>query len=138
MIVERKFANGFMACLASGIIRVIKKSFTIACVAVLMVSSGASAGDWFADEVTGPYLQRTEGITAGAGDAKAVNSAIHTADPWPANVWNRHIPADGERMSDAIRRYKDVTKLKDAPPPLAPVIISPSGFSGGVSGSSGK
>jgi hypothetical protein len=65
------------------------------------------------------YFERKDGVTFGAGDAKSVNSATHIIDPWPRNVGNTRIPGDGQRMSGAIERYRDVTKLPLAPPPIA-------------------
>ncbi|HWK95891.1 MAG TPA: hypothetical protein VNR39_10745 [Pseudolabrys sp.] len=103
--------------------------------AVLVQSSIAHAGELHYD-VLAPYLQRTDKIYAGAGDAKSVNAATHMVDPWPRGVLNRNIPANGERMVGAITRYRDTTKLPQAPPPLAPVEIGTSGFTGS-GGSSG-
>ena len=54
----------------------------------------------------GEYLQRTDTITLGAGNAKEVNAAIHTIDPWPPRVGDPRIPANGERMVGAINRYQ--------------------------------
>lgn len=91
---------------------------------------GAQAGG-FEYDFAAPYLQRTDKIFAGAGDAKDVNAATHMVDPWPRYVGNRRIPANGERMVGAITRYRDTTKLPLAPPPIVPIGISTSGFSGG-------
>jgi hypothetical protein len=65
------------------------------------------------------YLQRKNGVTLGAGDAKEVNSATHIIDPWPRYVRNTRIPADGGRMSGAVERYRDISKLPSAPRPIA-------------------
>jgi len=59
-----------------------------------------------------------------------VNAATHVIDPWPPYVGNRHIPGNGERMANAVRRYRDVSKLPCAPPPMAPVQIEIKGFTG--------
>jgi hypothetical protein len=96
----------------------------------------ACAGDVIYGDFAVPYLQRSDTIYPGAGNAKAVNSAIHVIDPWPRHSANRHIPANGERMVGAVERYRDVRKLPQAPQPIAPVPIEPSGFSSGVSGTS--
>ena len=80
----------------------------------LTASGPARAGDGIWEEFMGYYCQRAEGVTPGAGNAKEADSAIHAADPWPPYSGNRHIPASGERMSRAIRRYQDVTKLQEA------------------------
>ncbi len=84
---------------------------------LLMVLTGfgpVRAGDGIWEDLMGYYSHRAEGVTVGAGDAKEANSAIHAADPWPPYAGNRSIPASGERMSRAIRRYQDVTKLQEA------------------------
>ena len=94
------------------------------------------AGEVIYDDFAVPYLQRTDSISPGAGDAKAVNSAIHVIDPWPRQAGNRRVPANGERMVGAVERYRDVSKLPQAPQPLAPVAIEASGLSSG-GGSSG-
>ncbi|MGP0040668.1 MAG: hypothetical protein ACLPJW_08235 [Rhodomicrobium sp.] len=90
-----------------------RKRSALILLAVLTGSVPARAGEIW-DELMGYYSQRAEGVTLRAGDAKEANSAIHAADPWPPYAGNRKIPASGERMSRAIRRYQDVTKLQEA------------------------
>ena len=91
----------------------------IALLAILIIPSGTWAGSDL-DDFLGYYLERTDSVTAGAGNAKEANAAIQIADPWPAYAKNRHIPVSGERLSRTIRRYQDVTKLKEAPQTLTP------------------
>ena len=43
------------------------------------------------------YLERSDTILLGAGNAKDTNAAIHTITPWPPYVGNTHIPIDGRR-----------------------------------------
>lgn len=109
-------------------------------VAAVLFAFPACAGEVIYDDFGTPYLQRSDTIFPGAGDAKAANSAIHVIDPWPRRAGNRHIPADGERMSGAVERYRDVSKLPpdqrgkgEAPQPIAPVAIETKGFSSGAS-----
>jgi hypothetical protein len=52
------------------------------------------------------YLHRSDTITLSAGNAKDVNAATHVIDPWPRQVRNRRIPANGERMVGAMQRYQ--------------------------------
>jgi hypothetical protein len=66
--------------------------------ALVLVGSGASFGS--------EYLQRTDTVTLGAGNAKDVNAAIHVIDPWPRHVGNVRIRGDGDRMVGAVQRYK--------------------------------
>jgi len=100
-------------------------------IAVFSAGSPARAGEVIYDDFAVPYLQRIDSISPGAGNARAFNNAIHVIDPWPRQSGNRHIPANGERMVGAVERYRDVSKLPKAPPPIAPVAIETSGFSGG-------
>jgi hypothetical protein len=52
------------------------------------------------------YYDRRESISLGAGDALAANKAVHTVDPWPANVGNQNIAFNGQRMQTAVERYR--------------------------------
>ena len=79
------------------------------------------------DDWTGQYRQRVEGVTVGAGDAKAANAAAHIIDPWPRQRGESANSGNGARMVGAIERYKDVKKLREAAPSLAPEVIVPSG-----------
>lgn len=101
----------------------------------LMTCSAARAQDIISDDFAAPYLQRIEGVTPDAGDAKEVNAATHIIDPWPHRASDRRIPANGERMAGAVERYRDVSKLPLAPQPIAPTSIGVSGLSssGGAS-----
>lgn len=93
----------------------------------LLATSGPARGGDFLDDWTSQYRQRVEGVTVGAGDAKAANEAAHIIDPWPRSAGNQRIPGNGARMVGAIERYKDVKKLREAAPSLAPEVIVPSG-----------
>ena len=88
-------------------------------IAPLMSCDGARAGD-LVYEFGEPYLQRIEGVTAGAGNAKDVNAVTHIVDPWPRYVANRRVPANGERMTGAVDRYRR-GRLQFTPPPIAPI-----------------
>jgi len=72
----------------------------------------------FADNPFEQYFQRKNGVTFGGGDAKEINAATHIIDPWPLHSRNTHIPGDGARMQGAIERYRDVSKLPQAPKPI--------------------
>ena len=120
-----------------------KNMMAVVFAALLAVPAGASAQEYVWDTPLSEYGQRTDSVTIGAGNAKAANSAIHAIDPTPRRSRNRNIPASGERMSRAIRRYQDVTKLQDAARPIAAEGnvsggSGGSGSSGGGSSSSGK
>jgi hypothetical protein len=82
------------------------------------------SGFLWADDPFEGYFQRKDTVTFSAGNAKEVNSATHVIDPWPRYVRNKRIPGDGERMAGAVQRYRDVSKLKEAPRPIASQITS--------------
>jgi hypothetical protein len=102
--------------------RAIQNAFATALIAVapLLLCSVARAGDFHRDDFTEPYWQRIDGITAGVGDAKEVNAITHMVDPWPRYIRDRRIPANGERMSGAVERYRR-GRLHLTPPPIAPI-----------------
>ena len=52
------------------------------------------------------YLVRHDGVTTYAGDAHPINEAKMVADPWKRDAYNDHIHHDGERLGDAVKRYK--------------------------------
>jgi hypothetical protein len=77
------------------------------------------------------YLQRSDTVTLDAGNAKSTNAVTHVIDPWPPYVGNRRIPGNGQRLSGAVERYRDVSKLPSAPKPIAPLIDATLGVGGG-------
>ena len=66
------------------------------------------------------YFERKDTIVSGAGDARDVNAATHIIDPWPRYVGDRRIPANGERMSRAVERYRRNTPWL-TPCPITPI-----------------
>jgi hypothetical protein len=50
------------------------------------------------------YLQRSQNIAIGAGNAQAANEAIQTITPWPPYVGDRRIPRQGRQAVDAIEQ----------------------------------
>ena len=62
-------------------------------------------GVYFLDAVQ-PYAQRADKIRLTAGDAQEVNTRIHEVDPWPRNVGDKRIYSNGQRMADAVWRYR--------------------------------
>jgi hypothetical protein len=73
---------------------------------MLAMQGQAVAGGNLFDDLFGPYLDRRDTVTPGAGDAKDTNAAAHVIDPWPPRVGARSIPGDGKRSADAVRRYR--------------------------------
>src|SRR4029079_6472519 len=88
--------------------------------AAFAASLGCS-GAWAWDQdPAAQYFERKDTIVSGAGDARNVNAATHIIDPWPRYVGNRQIPANGERMSGAIDRYRQ-NNPQAVPCPIEPV-----------------
>ena len=87
------------------------------------LSLGACNGLYGDDELD-RYVQRSDKITLSDGDAKKVNAAAHTIDPWPRGVGDRRIPANGERMIHAIERYR---RSPATPPPPGSVTSQTTG-----------
>jgi hypothetical protein len=108
----------------------------VAAFAVGLACTSAGAWDQYP---AAQYLQRSDTITLGAGDARNVNAATHIIDPWPRYVGNRRIPANGDRMSRAIERYREGSYRPPAPPifPLFGVAVGITGASGAGAGMSG-
>jgi len=105
-------------------------AFVVAALHSAPVARAGELGD--VDNLAAPYLQRTDSIAAGAGNAKAVNSVTHVIDPWPPYAGNRRIPGDGERMTGAIERYRDVSKLLRTPPTLSHPMGAQAGSAAGA------
>jgi hypothetical protein len=92
------------------------------------------------DDVVEQYAARKDGVTLSAGNAPKTNAAIQTIDPAPSSAFNTQIPANGERMAGAVERYKDVSKLTNAPRQIVPTYGSQGNVGavgGGSSGSGG-
>ena len=78
------------------------------------------------------YVQRADKVTLTAGNAEEVNTRIQETDPWPRNVGNTHIAADGKRMADAVYRYG----CNSPAPPAAPLGATTTTVLGGGGGGS--
>jgi hypothetical protein len=111
-----------------------KKTQTLVLAALLAAPAGAMAQQPVWDTPLSEYLQRSDTVTPSAGDAKAHNAAVHVIDPSPAGANNRAFPGSGERLSRAIRRYQDVTKLQEAARPISAESTTGSSSSGSSSG----
>ena len=80
------------------------------------------------------YTQRADKVALSSGNAQEVNTRIHEVDPWPRNVGDRRIAVSGQRMADAVYRYR----CGKAPQPaLVPEGTSSGGFTGGTSSAAG-
>jgi len=82
------------------------KGLTVLGLIVLATQGEAKADGVLLEDLFGPYLDRRDRITPGAGDAKDTNAATHVIDPWPPYVGARRIPMDGKRAAGAVQRYR--------------------------------
>ena len=56
------------------------------------------------DDPFNDYLQRSDTILLGAGNANDANAAIHTITPWPPHAYRTQIPVDGRQSVDSVER----------------------------------
>jgi hypothetical protein len=80
------------------------KIIFVTLVCLLVPISAGRSGEWTYGEGA-QYIQRSDTITLGAGNAKDINAATHIIDPWPRDVGRRRIHFNGERMVGAMQRY---------------------------------
>ena len=109
-------------------------------VAFVVLVGGSFAGSVasaFDQDPFAMYFRRSDKITMGAGDAKAVNSATHVIDPWPRYVGNRRIPVNGDRLSRAVERYRQGSYRQPATPIAPGYGLSGGGLGGGGGGGLG-
>ena len=52
------------------------------------------------------YFERRDTLSAAAGDAVAANEITQMVDPWPRVSAQRNIGFNGERMENAVQRYR--------------------------------
>ena len=69
------------------------------------------------DDPFSDYLQRSQKIFLGAGNANATNEAIQTITPWPYYVYDNRIPLSGRQGVGAIDR---MYRVPDPFEPQAP------------------
>lgn len=92
---------------------------------LLTVLAAGLAGCIHVEDPALQYVQRSDKIALGAGNANEANLTIQTLDPWPRASADRRIPANGARMVGAYERYRDVDKPSPRPI-LNPPNVTPS------------
>jgi len=70
----------------------------IAAIGVAVWLAGCSNSDF--------YLDRRDNIALSGGDAVAANTVTQMVDPWPANSGDKNIAFNGEKMQQAVARYR--------------------------------
>jgi uncharacterized membrane protein YgcG len=76
---------------------------------IALASAALALGGCWHDTYEYPsaqYLHRTDTITMSAGNAQEINGTTHVIDPWPKSAGNRHIPGNGDRMVNAMAKYR--------------------------------
>jgi len=62
------------------------------------------------------YLVRRDAVTSSAGDSVASNSAVQIPTSWPRGSHDTNIVFDGEKMSNAVKSYReDMEFLRNQP-----------------------
>ena len=69
----------------------------------------------YGDDEFKQYVQRIDQMRMSSGDAKEVNRVTQTDTPWPPNVANPRIPVDGQRMTNAVDKYRAGPAAGSAP-----------------------
>jgi hypothetical protein len=82
------------------------------------LSLGGCYGLYGNDEMD-RYFQRSDTITMSAGDAKEVNAASHTINPWPRYVGDTRIATDARRVGAAVTRYGNTKQPVDPLPDIS-------------------
>jgi hypothetical protein len=107
----------------------------------LLMLAGGLGGCWGAtyENPAAEYVNRSDKVTLSAGNAKDVNDATHVIDPWPRDVADQRIRANGNRMVGAVQRYQRPPASRAQGQGQAGPEASPSGPSSGTPnvGSSG-
>src|SRR5271154_5591596 len=62
------------------------------------------------------YWVRRDTIALGAGDAIAGNAVTQMIDPWPPGSADKNIAFNGEKMQDAVQRYRTDKVIEPADP----------------------
>jgi hypothetical protein len=86
------------------------------CTVLLAVFTLGSCNGLAGNDEMDRYFQRSDTITLSAGDAKQANAVTHTIHPWPKNVGDRRIVAEGAKTRGAIVRYRLGNQPRDPLP----------------------
>jgi hypothetical protein len=80
------------------------RPLSLAAVLAILATITSVPGAQAFDDPFNDYLQRSDTILLGAGNAKDTNAAIHTITPWPPYAFRTRIPGDGRRSVDSVER----------------------------------
>jgi hypothetical protein len=57
-------------------------------------------------QYTNRYVERIDTVNFSSGDSLATNAALMVPTPWPRYAYDTNIETDGERIRDAVDRYR--------------------------------
>ena len=83
----------------------LRSALAISSLAASLTVAGCSSTIGF-DDPSADYLQRTALVSTAGGDSQATNTTMQTTTPWPRYANDTNIPANGARMTAAIKRYE--------------------------------
>jgi len=66
----------------------------------------AGCSDLFVRRESDVYLDRRDTVALSGGDAVAANTVTQMVDPWPAYSGDKNIAFNGEKMQQAVARYR--------------------------------
>ena len=62
------------------------------------------------------YLDRRDNIALSGGDAVAANTVGQEVDPWPPYSGNKNIAFNGQKMQQAVARYRSGKEIQPVDP----------------------
>ena len=79
--------------------------------------AAAGLGGWLAGCSNADfYLDRRDNIALSGGDAVAGNTVGQVVDPWPPYSGNKNIAFNGEKMQQAVARYRTGKEIQPVDP----------------------
>ncbi|MGB6467997.1 MAG: hypothetical protein WBF27_17690, partial [Xanthobacteraceae bacterium] len=79
--------------------------------------AAAGLGGWLAGCSNADfYLDRRDNIALSGGDAVAGNTVGQVVDPWPPYSGNKNIAFNGEKMQQAVARYRTGKEIEPVDP----------------------
>jgi hypothetical protein len=80
------------------------RAFSLAIAMIGIMTAAHPCRAQYIDDPFSDYLQRSDSILIGAGNANDANAAIHTINPRPPYARNTHIHTTGRQGVDAVEQ----------------------------------
>jgi len=84
--------------------------------AIVVSSALAGCAEFYAPHEGDSYIDRRDTIALSGGDAVAGNTITQMVDPWPPYSGDRNIAFNGEKMQQAVARYRTGKVIEPADP----------------------